>query len=87
MPAIAQILADVLGNMATIECCDIGRIDRMKKVACGEDPRFAGSQGGVDDRAAVAGVHLQSAQPGKFVVGDPISGEHHGVAGNLSTLT
>ena len=59
---------------------DISGLGRVHQVACGEDPWRRRLKPCVDHGSARARIHGHARQPGQFVIGDPVAGEHHGVA-------
>jgi hypothetical protein len=75
---VAQHGAD---DVPSVQGGDVGGVDRVEQVADREDAVGGGAQPGVHDGAQVLGVDLETAQAGQFVIGNPVPGEDHGVAG------
>ncbi len=67
-------------HMASVQSGAVGGVDGVQQVADCEHPGSAGPQAGVHHGPARRRVHCESAGAGQFVVGDPVAGEHHGVA-------
>ena len=63
-----------------VEGGDVGGVDGVQQVADREDAGALVRRRGVDERAEGAGVELDAAGAGEFVVGDPVAGEDDGVA-------
>ncbi|CAB4929541.1 unannotated protein [freshwater metagenome] len=54
----------------------------MQEVARGEDSVSTGAKGGVDQRAEVARIYVDTPQSGELVVRNPVAGEHDSVTVN-----
>lgn len=61
---IAQGAENLPGNMSAVERRDVCGVDRMEQIPRGKDAVSTCTQPGVDNRAQVTGVHLESTQSG-----------------------
>ena len=77
-----EVAEHVLGYRVAVECGDVGGVDGVGEIADGEDVRSARGLAGVDGWASCPGVHVQASGARELVIGDPVAGEHHGVAGH-----
>ena len=75
-----QVAPDLLADEPSVERGDVSGVDRVEKVAGGEDAVGARPQRRVDDGTTVAGVHVDATQSRQLVVGDPVTGEDDDVA-------